>query len=145
MNVQDTQQVSPAIRRTMQANRSRDTSPELAVRSLIHGAGLRYRVCPPLPFDRRRRADFVFTRVGLYIFIDGCFWHGCPEHFQMPKSNADFWIKKITANKRRDRDSESRLSDLGFTVLRFWEHEDPNSVAAEIKRTYSALLVGGND
>src|SRR4051794_306972 len=70
--------VSAAARRTMQANRGRDTAPELAVRSALHRLGWRFRVDVPLPFDRRRRADIVFSRVGLYIFIDGCFWHGCP-------------------------------------------------------------------
>src|SRR5262245_36128658 len=73
--------VAAATRRTMQANRGRDTGPEIALRSLLHRAGLRFRVDLPLPFDRRRRADIVFTRVGLYVFVDGCFWHGCPEHF----------------------------------------------------------------
>src|SRR5688500_9129883 len=78
--------VSPAARRTMMANRGRDTGPELALRSLMHRAGMRFRVDHPLPFDRRRRADIVFTRAGLYVFVDGCYWHGCPEHFVMPKT-----------------------------------------------------------
>src|SRR3954452_18541147 len=83
--------VSTAARRTMQANRGRDTGPELAVRSALHAMGLRYRVALPMPFDRRRRADISFTRVGLHVFIDGCFWHGCPDHFILPKTNTDFW------------------------------------------------------
>src|SRR3954447_928733 len=87
--------VSAATRRTMQANRGRDTGPELAVRSALHRAGWRFRVDVPLPFDRRRRADVVFTRVGLYVFIDGCFWHGCPDHFVTPKTRTDFWLDKV--------------------------------------------------
>ena len=93
----------------MQANRGRDTGPELAIRSRVHRAGLRYRVDCALPFDRRRRADLVFTRVGLYVFVDGCFWHGCPEHFVTPKTRTDFWLTKIEGNQRRDRDTDVRL------------------------------------
>ena len=123
----------------MQANRGRDTGPELAVRSSLHAAGLRFRVCHPLPFDRRRRADITFTRVNLYVFIDGCFWHGCPDHFQTPKTNTPFWTQKIDSNKRRDQETTSRLEELGFTVLRFWEHQRPERIAAEIMKTYQAL------
>ena len=83
----------------MQANRGRDTMPELAVRSRLHALGLRYRVATPLPFDRRRRADIFFSRAGLYVFIDGCYWHGCPEHFVEPKTNVDFWRTKIDGNR----------------------------------------------
>ena len=132
--------VDPAIRRTMQANRGRDTGPERAVRSALHAAGLRFRVCSPLPFDRRRRADIVFPRVGLYVFIDGCYWHGCPHHFTMPKTNTEFWATKIEGNRRRDADTTTRLQTAGYTVLRFWEHEDPATVTAAIAETYRALL-----
>lgn len=124
--------VMPAIRRTMQANRGRDTAPELAVRSKLHALGLRYRVASPLPFDRRRRADIYFSRVGLYVFIDGCYWHGCPEHFVQPKTNVDFWRNKIGGNRLRDLDTTSRLEELGFEVRRFWEHSDPAVVAEQI-------------
>ena len=109
----------------MMANRGRDTGPELAIRSRVHRAGLRYRVDWALPFDRRRRADLVFTRVGLYVFIDGCFWHGCPEHFVTPKTRTEFWLAKIEGNRRRDRDTDARLRELGLTPLRVWEHTEP--------------------
>ncbi|WP_122939052.1 very short patch repair endonuclease [Brachybacterium sp. EE-P12] len=124
---------SENARRTMLANRRKDTSPELAVRRRIHAAGLRYRVdFPADAADRRRRADIVFTRVKVVVFIDGCFWHGCPQHFIAPKSNADYWGPKIARNIERDRTSTARLSDAGWRVLRFWEHEDPEDVATRI-------------
>ena len=132
--------VTEATRRTMRANRGRDTEPELKVRRLLHGSGLRYRVGTRLPFDARRRADIYFSRVGLFVFIDGCYWHGCSEHFQMPKTNTDFWSSKIESNRLRDRDTVDRLGALGFTVLRFWEHQAPADVVAEITRAYRRLL-----
>ena len=131
--------VTPAVRRNMQANRGRDTQPELLLRSILHAQGLRFRVCQPLPFDRRRRADITFTRVGLYVFVDGCFWHGCPDHFVEPKTRKDFWLAKIRGNQLRDLDTETQLRAEGFTVLRFWEHEDPSVVASQIEAVYRRL------
>lgn len=124
---------SENARLTMKANRRRDTSIELAVRRRLHAAGLRYRVDYAAdPSDRRRRADIVFTRARLVVFIDGCFWHGCPDHFIMPKSNVDYWRHKIERNMERDRDSVARLEAAGWSVLRFWEHQAPDDVAASI-------------
>lgn len=116
----------------MLGNRRRDTAPELAVRRALHAAGLRYRVDFPLAFDRRRRADVVFTRQKVAVFIDGCFWHGCPDHSTTPKRNTDYWGPKLARNAARDLDTTARLTDEGWTVLRFWEHEDPAAVAASI-------------
>lgn len=130
--------VSPATRRAMQANRGRDTAPELQVRSRLHALGLRYRVATPLPFDRRRRADLFFSGIGLYVFIDGCFWHGCPDHYVEPKSNVLFWSTKIAGNRRRDLDTTARLQALGFEVCRYWEHVDPGVVANEVYHRYMA-------
>lgn len=113
----------------MKANTRRDTAPELRVRRLLHGAGLRYRVDYPLPFDRRRRCDIAFTRQHVAVFIDGCFWHGCPEHYVPPEEHGDYWRAKIAGNRRRDGDTTARLQAMGWTVLRFWEHEDPAKVA----------------
>lgn len=134
--------VTAATRNTMRANHGRDTGPELRVRRRLHGAGLRYQVGTPLPFNRRRRADLYFSRVRLYIFIDGCYWHGCSEHFQVPKTNTDFWASKIRTNQLRDRDTDERLRARGFISLRFWEHDAPADVVAEITRIYTDLLVG---
>lgn len=124
---------SASVRATMLANRRRDTTPELAVRRLLHAAGLRFRVdYPPLASDARRRGDIVFTRRRIVVFIDGCFWHGCPLHFVAPKSNADYWGPKLERNRQRDRETDARLAAAGWRVLRFWEHEPATDVAAQI-------------
>jgi len=125
----------------MRGNRRRDTRPELAVRSLLYAAGLRYRVDYPLPFDKRRRADIVFPRQRLAVFIDGCFWHGCPDHYRTAKADiGGFWATKLQQNAARDEDTDRRLADSGWTVMRFWEHEDPHAVA---ERVSEALNLNG--
>lgn len=124
---------SDGVRRTLLANRRRDTSIELAVRRLLHAAGARYRVdFAPDPTNRGRRADIVFARAKVAVFMDGCFWHGCPEHFVPPRSNTEYWGPKIARNMERDRETTERLEALGWTVMRFWEHEDPLEAAGTI-------------
>jgi DNA mismatch endonuclease (patch repair protein) len=119
----------------MQANRHRDTGPELAVRRLLHSRGLRYRVAIAPLKGLRRRADIVFTRQQIAVFIDGCFWHGCPEHGRSTfNHNADYWPAKIESNKKRDTNTTNSLAAAGWLVLRFWEHEVPTDVAAAIER-----------
>ncbi|RYJ31476.1 very-short-patch mismatch repair endonuclease [Streptomyces sp. L-9-10] len=123
---------SAANRRSMLGNRYRDTAPELLLRSLVHSAGLRYRVAAkPLP-KMRRTADMVFRPVKVAVFIDGCFWHGCPEHFVRPKTNRPYWEDKIGRNIQRDRDTDNRLAEAGWLVLRFWEHLEPEACAATV-------------
>lgn len=116
----------------MQGNRSRDTSPELAVRRLLHAAGLRYRVDHRPDPSLRRKADIVFPKQRVAIFIDGCYWHACPKHWTRARTNADYWSAKLKRNVARDADTTSRLQDAGWTVLRFWEHEDPDAVARAV-------------
>ena len=117
----------------MQGNKRRDTRPELAVRRTVHAAGLRYRVdAKPLP-DLNRRADLVFTRAKVAVFVDGCFWHGCPEHGTTARTNAAYWAAKIRGNQARDLDTDRRLVDAGWTVIRVWEHDDPNSIAEAVQ------------
>ena len=117
----------------MLANRRNDTGTEMRVRRLLHAAGLRYRIdYAPDRRNLRRRADIVFTRRRIAVFIDGCYWHGCPEHFVPPKANARYWAGKIAGNIARDRDTDERLRSLGWVVLRFWEHEEPSLVAERI-------------
>ena len=125
-------EVTEAIRRTMQANRGRDTGPELAVRSILHARGLRFRVNQPLPFDRRRRADLTFSRARLFVFVDGCFWHGCPEHGTAPKSNSAWWAAKLARNVLRDRETDEFLEERGWAVVRVWEHDDLAEAVARI-------------
>ncbi|MFD8568243.1 very short patch repair endonuclease [Streptomyces sp. NPDC059639] len=123
---------SAARRRNMQAIRSRDTKPELLVRRLVHAQGLRYRVVSkPLP-DLRRTADLVFRPVKVAVFIDGCYWHGCPEHYVPPKTNSGYWSDKVVRNMARDRDTDQHLEDAGWLVLRFWEHEPSEECASRI-------------
>src|SRR5262249_39617381 len=93
---------SPAVRRRMQATPQRDTPCELALRSAVHRLGLRYRVDWRVP-GTRRRADLAFVNTRVLVFVDGCFWHGCPEHGTWPKANASWWRDKIEANQQRDR------------------------------------------
>lgn len=125
---------SEAVRTSMTGNRGRDTSPELAVRRLVHGAGLRYRVNTRPVADYRRTADIVFRSAKVAVFIDGCFWHGCPRHGTRPRTNADYWLPKLEKNRERDRQTSRRLRREGWSVLRFWEHEDPERVASRIER-----------
>lgn len=123
----------------MLSNRPRDTEPEMEVRRALHARGLRYRVDYRLPMDRRRRADIVFTRVKVAVFIDGCFWHGCPEHATMPRTNAEYWEPKLARNKARDAEVTCLLREHGWTVLRFWEHEPSQLVVDEIARVVQGL------
>ena len=127
---------TPGTRASMQSNRGRDTSPEMAVRRRLHAAGLRYRVSVrPLP-KLRRTADIVFTKARVAVFVDGCFWHGCPDHYQAPARNADFWTAKRLRNRERDVETDRELIDAGWLPLRFWEHEvrtDPDDVVARIR------------
>jgi DNA mismatch endonuclease (patch repair protein) len=107
----------------MQAVRRRDTKPELLLRKELHRRGLRFYVDrAPLP-KMRRRADLVFPRKKVAVYVDGCFWHGCPIHGTWPKNNADWWRQKIQGNQARDRDTDRKLADAGWTVVRVWEHE----------------------
>ena len=115
----------------MLGNKRRDTQVELRVRRLLHARGLRYRV-DFAPLDKRRRADIVFTRRKIAIFIDGCFWHGCPLHYVQPRTNSQYWLPKIERNIERDLENTHRLEDAGWTVVRFWEHDDPAEVADSV-------------
>lgn len=123
---------SPAVRAVMRGNKGRDTRPELAVRSAVHALGLRYRVgLSPLP-GVRRTADLVFPRAKVAVFVDGCFWHGCPTHHRPARRNPEFWSTKIEGNIARDADTDARLRAAGWTVVRIWEHEAPAAAASKV-------------
>ena len=131
---------SEGVRKSMVGNRNRDTNPELKIRSLVHREGLRYRVSArPLP-EVRRTADMVFRPAKVAVFIDGCFWHGCPDHGSKPKSNRDYWLPKLRANKRRDAEIDLALRKSGWLVIRVWEHEDPERVCRRIVRSVNRRL-----
>ncbi|WP_090040365.1 MULTISPECIES: very short patch repair endonuclease [unclassified Leifsonia] len=123
---------SAAVRKVMQGNRSRDTKAEIAVRRLVHAKGLRYRVSAKPEADLRRSADLIFRSVKVVVFIDGCYWHGCPEHFKSPQTNAAYWSSKVGRNRLRDVETTRILEERGWLVMRFWEHEEPQLVADRI-------------
>lgn len=117
----------------MAKQRTRDTAAELLLRRLLHGRGLRYRVDAAIPQLPRRRGDLIFTASRVAVFVDGCFWHGCPEHRTAPRNNADWWLAKLTRNVERDQETDAHLTELGWRVVRIWEHEDPNSAADRVE------------
>jgi DNA mismatch endonuclease (patch repair protein) len=119
------------VRARMQRTPQRDTPCELALRSALRRLGLRYRLHWRLP-GTRSHADVAFVRARLAVFVDGCFWHGCALHGTWPKHNAEWWRRKIEANKARDRRTDSTLHELGWRVLRFWEHDDMPHAAEAI-------------
>lgn len=121
----------------MQANRRRDSAPELALRSALHGAGFRYRCDFRIDLPGGRvRPDIVFTRRRVAVFVDGCFWHCCPEHGSKPSVNQSYWSPKLARNVERDARNTPWLTEAGWTVVRIWEHED---VASAMERVAAAL------
>jgi DNA mismatch endonuclease, patch repair protein len=116
----------------MQGNRGRDTGPELALRSAVHAMGLRYRISAQPIAGLRRTVDLLFVGARVAVFVDGCFWHGCPEHFKPPRTNPDYWRAKITRNRDRDTDTDRRFASAGWLVVRVWEHEHPARTAERI-------------
>lgn len=126
--------VNVTTSRRMARQRTRDTEPEMLLRRALHRRGLRYRVDAALPGLPRRRADVLFSRAKVAVFVDGCFWHGCPEHKTAPTSNGEWWAAKLARNVERDRETDAHLRSLGWTVLRIWEHEDIEYVATDIEQ-----------
>lgn len=117
----------------MSTQRSKDTGPELAVRRELHAMGMRYRVHVQPLSNLRRKADVVFSRARVAVFIDGCFWHGCLEHGRRRHDvNQWYWPEKISRNQARDADTDRRLAEAGWIVVRAWEHEDARVVALRI-------------
>lgn len=137
---------SPAVRRRMQQQSSRDTGPELALRRLLHAQGLRYRVHrAPVP-GLRRVPDIVFGPARTVVEVRGCFWHGCPEHGTRPKTNAEWWATKLERTRRRGAETETLLRDAGWRVIVVWEHEDMPTAAARVAaavREHRALAGAG--
>jgi DNA mismatch endonuclease, patch repair protein len=123
---------SPEIQCRMKHQRRRDTKPEAALRSELWRRGLRYRVDVKV-VGRRRRVDIAFTRAKVAVFVDGCFWHRCPEHGSLPKANRAWWTEKLEANERRDRDTNNELVAAGWLVIRIWEHADPIEAADRVE------------
>lgn len=116
----------------MSRQRRANTAPELALRRELHRAGLRYFVDRPPIKGQRRRADVVFPRLRVAVYVDGCFWHRCPVHATDPKNNAQWWADKLAGNVARDRATDAALQAAGWQVVRVWEHEDPQVAAQQI-------------
>lgn len=132
---------SAAVTAVMKGNRSRDTRPEVRLRSELHRRGLRFRKDYVIQLDGRRiRADIVFTRQRLAVFVDGCFWHGCPQHGRRPRSNAEYWAAKLARNAERDRMANDALVAAGWRVLRLWEHENPEEAASSVMAALRDLV-----
>jgi DNA mismatch endonuclease (patch repair protein) len=130
---------SPGVRICMQANTGRDTKPELALRRAVHARGLRYYVNRRPIKAVRRTADLVFPRTKVAVFLDGCFWHGCPEHHTVAKTNVDFWAEKVATNRRRDADTDARLRAEGWTIVRVWEHVPTDEAAEQVAEVVRGL------
>lgn len=124
---------SEGVRASMRSNRGRDTKPEVGLRSAVHARGLRYRVSAAPIKGLRRTADLVFPTERVAVFMDGCFWHGCPEHHTVAVTNSTYWADKVAANRARDVDTDRRLGDAGWVSIRIWEHDDPEEAASRVK------------
>ncbi|MFD6568301.1 very short patch repair endonuclease [Micromonospora profundi] len=136
---------SAGRRRAMQLQRSRDTTPEVALRKALHRRGLRYRVHQRPLKDVRRTVDVVFRRLRVAVEVRGCFWHACPQHGARPKSNAAWWEAKLSRTQQRDQDTASRLSAAGWQLIVVWEHEDAEAAAdlvAKLVRQRQAEILG---
>jgi DNA mismatch endonuclease (patch repair protein) len=133
------------VRRRMKRQGRRDTSVELAIRRQLHALGYRYRVDFRLEPSLRCRGDIVFTRRRVVVFVDGCFWHGCPVHATAPTNNAEWWRAKLDANIERDNRNRTALSQLGWTVIRVWEHEDSCGAVDRIRDALGTPTQAGPD
>lgn len=131
------------VSRRMSRLRRRDNERELSLRRALHAEGSRFRVTYPVPGLRRRTIDIAFTRRRVAVFLDGCFWHGCPLHGTDPRTNSAWWAQKIAANQARDRDTDRHLTELGWHVVRIWEHEELGLAAARVRAAVTAPPADG--
>ena len=117
----------------MRSVRQRDTAAELALRRELHRLGLRYRVNARPLQAVPRRADVVFRNARVAVFVDGCFWHSCPDHGSMPRANSAWWKAKLARTRERDAETAAVLREAGWAVVRMWEHEDHRTVAETVR------------
>jgi DNA mismatch endonuclease, patch repair protein len=125
---------SAAVSARMSRFPRRDTAPEVGLRRLLHARGMRYRVNLPVPGLARRTIDIAFPRAKVAVFVDGCYWHGCPQHGRLPRSNREWWAEKLRRNQARDAHTAEHLSSIGWLVLRLWAHEEPSGAADTVAR-----------
>ena len=137
---------APSATAMGKGNRRSGTKPEMALRSELHRLGLRFRVNYRIDTARRPvRVDLAFTKVRLAVLVDGCFWHGCPEHQRVPASNVDYWVPKLRANHDRDAEVNVLLQSAAWSVVRIWEHESTTAGADRVERLYRQLKAGLTD
>ena len=139
---------SRAVRRAMQAVASENTSPETLLRCALHTSGLRYRLHARPEHDLRCNADIVFRAAKVCVFVDGCFWHGCPLHFLLPKTHSAWWEEKIQDNRARDERQQQLLEERGWVVVRLWEHEvrtDLSRCVRVVRKAVAPRIAGGHD
>jgi DNA mismatch endonuclease (patch repair protein) len=116
------------------ANKRTETKPEVRLRSDLHRRGFRFRKDLAIPTELRKiKPDIVFTRAKVAVFVDGCFWHGCPEHQVIPGANPAYWVPKLRRNAERDHETNVALAEAGWTVIRVWEHEEPEEAAERVE------------
>ncbi|WP_281240929.1 very short patch repair endonuclease [Actinopolyspora mzabensis] len=130
---------SSEVSQRMRKQATRHTQVELKIRKNLHALGLRYRLHQRPIHGIRREADIVFSKCKLAVFVDGCFWHFCPAHGMLPKSNSDWWSEKLLKNRNRDQETDYQLSNAGWSVVRIWEHEEPAEAAQRIYQLVTHL------
>ena len=123
---------SVGVSARMRRQRRKDTGPEIQLRRALHRLGYRFRVNYPVPERRRRTIDIAFTRAKVAVFVNGCFWHACPEHGSWPQANSVWWREKLTKNSARDTDTDECLEAAGWTVVRVWEHSSLNEAVEQV-------------
>jgi DNA mismatch endonuclease (patch repair protein) len=128
----------------MVSNRGKNTKLEIDLRSALHRTGMRFWK-HRRPLDGVRcEADIIFPRIRMAVFVNGCFWHGCPQHATWPVTNAEFWTRKIEGTKQRDRRCDQLLEAAGWTVVRLWEHQPLEEMVSLVLRTASSLGTGNS-
>jgi len=132
--------VTAGVRRSMQSNRCVDTKPEVRLRSALHRRGLRFRKHTRPVQALRCTADVVFPTERVAVFVDGCFWHSCPQHGTRPKKNGDWWNAKLDRNVERDRRNDDQLAAEGWCVVRIWEHQPVDEAAALVQSVLQSTI-----
>jgi DNA mismatch endonuclease, patch repair protein len=128
---------SAAVSARMSQQRNRDTGPEMALRRELHRRGHRFRVARRPVAELRSTADIVFGPARVAVYVDGCFWHSCPEHATQPVSNGAWWAEKLARNRERDKQTDEALAQAGWTVVRVWEHERCDEAADRVAAALS--------
>ena len=119
---------------------TKDSKPELRLRKAIYGLGFRYRLHRK---DLPGKPDIAFGPAKVAVFVDGCFWHNCPEHGTIPKNNREWWLEKFQRNRERDTLKDEQLKEMGWLPVHVWEHEDPDTAARNIKKLIKERLRKG--